>query len=119
METYGYTKKDWKAARDEARQAMIEAARRGTTLFYSQLVGQIESITFTPHDFNLFHLLGQISTCENESGRGMLSVVVVRKQDGLPGQGFFDLARDLGRDTSDPDRFFVAELGRVLHSWQE
>jgi len=35
-------------------------------------------------------------------GRGMLSVIVVHKEgDMQPGPGFFELAGELGRDTSD------------------
>jgi hypothetical protein len=46
-------------------------------------------------------MLGEISL-EGAAGRGMLSVIVVHKDgDMQPGPGFFELAEELDRDTSD------------------
>jgi len=98
---------------------MVTAARQETTISYSDLVKQIQAIQFEPHDFNLFHLLGQISTREVEEGRGMLTAVVVTQDDGLPGQGYFHLASQLGLDASNPDAFWVSELRKVYSSWRE
>ena len=48
----------------------------------------------------------------------MLSVIVVHKVgDMQPGQGFFQLAKRLGRDTSDKTTFWVKELRRVHGHW--
>ncbi len=47
----------------------------------------------------------------------MLSAVVVRKEDGLPGQGFFDLAKDLGRSVTDQDAFWINEVRKVYSYW--
>ena len=68
-------------------------------------------------------MLGETSTDEDAAGRGLLTAVVVRKEDGRPGRGFFDkLARDRGRvfpDTeSGRDCFWIEELERVYSSWQ-
>jgi predicted Rossmann-fold nucleotide-binding protein len=50
----------------------------------------------------LAHLLDQISREENADDRGMLSVVVVYKDgDMQPGNGFYKLGKQLGKDTSD------------------
>jgi len=119
METYGFPKAKWEDAKKQAQQAMVIAARQETAISYSELVKQIEAIHFEPHDFNLFHLLGQISTKESEDGRGLLTAVVVRQEDGLPGQGFFQLARDLGLDPSDQEGFWISQLSNVYSSWSE
>ncbi len=116
METYGFYPGLWRSAKEEARQATINAARNEATISYSDLVQDIEAIDFEPRDFRLFHLLGQISTEESEQGRGMLAVVVVKMDDGIPSQGFFDLARDLGYDSSDQDGFWVSELRKVSNA---
>ena len=118
METYGFPSNQWRAAKSEARRAMINAARNETTIYYSDLVQDIEAIDFEPHDFRLFHLLGQVSSEESKQGRGMLTAVVVKLEDGIPGQGFFDLARDLGYDSSDQDGFWVSELRKVFDVWK-
>lgn len=52
---------------------------------------------------------------ESEVGRGMLTALVVHKQgDYQPGPGFFELARELGHDASDIEKFCVQEVKKVL-----
>ncbi|MGH7229244.1 MAG: hypothetical protein ACREIH_08525 [Nitrospiraceae bacterium] len=51
----------------------------------------------------------------------MLTAVVVHKVDGLPGHGFFALARDLERLPSRGSKveFFVDEVRRVYREWKK
>jgi hypothetical protein len=91
-ETYGYQLGAWECAKKEAIQAIVAQARKGLPIFYSDLTKHIRSISFGPHDYAFHHLLGEISKEEDAAGRGMLSVLVVHKDDGMPGSGFFDLA---------------------------
>ena len=85
---------------------------------YSDLVEQITSIRLEAHDPLLFHLLGEVTSEEDAAGRGMLTVVVVHKAgDMRPGPGFFELAKDLGRDTSDILECWVKELHHVHGYW--
>lgn len=59
-----------------------------------------------PHDPRLRPFLGEISSEEAHAGRGMLTALVVHKHgDYQPGPGFFELARSLGHDTSDVEKF--------------
>ena len=89
---YGIPRDLWNAAKEEARTVMIEVARRGCTVSYSDLVQRIGAYQFGPQDPPFHHLLGEISTAENAAGRGMLSVLVVHKDgDKRPGPGFFKL----------------------------
>jgi hypothetical protein len=115
---HGFSQSDWEAGRQEARSIMIDRAKVRGMLAYSDLVKQIRSIHLEPHDPRLFHLLGEISTEEDAAGRGMLTVVVVHKiGDMQPGPGFFELAKSLGRDTSDIVKCWVAELHSVHAIW--
>jgi hypothetical protein len=85
---------------------------------YSDLVSRIGTIRMEPDSFALAHLLGEISEEEDAAGRGMLSVIVVHKDgDMQPGPGFFQLAKKLGRDTSDKTTCWVEELRRVHGHW--
>ena len=60
-------------------------------------------------------MLGQISVEEDAAGRGMLSALVVHKHsDGQPGPGFYELADDRGRDTSDKVCCWVEEISRLF-----
>jgi hypothetical protein len=68
----------------------------------------------------LSEMLGEISTHEFRQGRPMLSAVVISSEEGMPGIGFFNLARALGKHKSADDlAFFVGELGRVYAAWKE
>lgn len=101
---HGFSLQAWEFAKEEARKAMIERAEAEGTIAYSDLVKRITSIRLEAHDPRLAHLLGEISSQEDAAGRGMLTVVVVRKNgDQKPGAGFFDLAKALGRDVSDKE----------------
>jgi hypothetical protein len=85
---------------------------------YSELVTFIHSLQLDAHDPRLFHLLGEISREEDAAGRGMLTVIVVHKHgDQRPGFGFFELAEELGRDTSDNDECWIEEFKKVCAFW--
>ena len=113
-ETYGYPHAAWEAAKKEAICAILERAQKGQPITYGDLTKRIGSIGFEPQDFAFHNLLGDISVEEDAAGRGMLSVMVVHQHDGMPGQGFFDLAKELGRDVSDQERFWSEETHLVL-----
>jgi hypothetical protein len=96
------------------KDKMIEVAKRRSTISYSNLAIAIRTIRFQPDEKPFHNLLGQISIEENEEDRGMLSVVVVHQRGDLrPGPGFFELARDLGWDVREPDKFWAEKLQRV------
>lgn len=117
---YGLSQPDWDAAKRETRNLLIERAKLRGMMPYSELVGKIKSVHFEAHDQRLFHLLGELSTEDDAAGRGMLSVIVVHKHgDMQPGPGFFDLAKRLGRDTSDIVNCWVGELKKVYAVWSE
>ena len=96
---------------------MIAVSRQRDTIAYSDLVHSITSCILEPHDPRLARMLGDISTEEDEAGRGMLSAVVVHKGDRIPGPGFFTLARSRGRDTIDEDKCWIEELQKVYNAW--
>ena len=118
MNTFGFPLDHWVAAKSEARAAMIECARNQGTLSYTQLVSKISSIQLEPHDVRLDQLLESVARDEDLAGRGILTVVVVHKTgDKLPGLGFFEIAEQLGRDTSDHVVCWIAELKQVHAQW--
>jgi molybdopterin synthase catalytic subunit len=118
MASHGFSQTEWVAAKREARDLMIARAKLRGMIAYSDLVEKISAVHLEAHDQRLFHLLGEISSEEDAAGRGMLSVIVVHKVgDMQPGPGFFELAKQLGRDTSDILKCWVAELKRVYAYW--
>jgi hypothetical protein len=81
----------------EARNILIERAKARGLIEYGELTQQIHSIAFDPHGTQLHHFLGQLSWEEDIAGRAMITAIVVHKSDGLPGEGFFMLAKALAR----------------------
>lgn len=68
----------------------------------------------------LFEILDQISVCEHENGRPLLSVLVVSVDRNSSGTGFFSAARRLnrmGRDDREWD-FWLSERDRVYDFWE-
>lgn len=117
---FGYGPKRWNKAKEFLRKLLWETAARQGQITYGEAADAISQIiAFHPHDTVFHHMLGQISIEEDRAGRGMLSALVVYKDgDGFPGPGFFKLAGELGRSTTDPVRFWVEEVKRLFQEAQ-
>ncbi|MEX0999742.1 MAG: hypothetical protein WD000_07260 [Thermodesulfobacteriota bacterium] len=116
---YGFSVEQWDEVKEEIKNILIDRAKVENTISYSELANQIMSIEIEPHERALHEMLGEISINEDDSGRGLLSALVIHKDgDMIPGQGFFDLAASRDRDTSDKDRFWSKELKSVFSYWK-
>lgn len=115
---YGHPIELWGAAKQEMRDVLAERARLRGMIPYSELAERMTSLSLQPDSYALAAMLGEISAEEDAAGRGMLTVIVVHKDgDMQPGPGFFELARELGRDTTDVDRCWIDELHTVHRVW--
>ena len=115
---YGFTDNDWDAAKAEMVTILAARAKLRGMIPYGDLVGRVKTITLAPESTALAVMLGEISQAEDAAGRGMLTVIVVHKTgDMQPGPGFFDLAKHLGRDTSDIVKCWIEELKKVHAYW--
>jgi len=121
MPKFGFDEAAWDAGIEEGRQALIACAKQRQMIPYSEFVQRIRAIGFEgPHDQRLPHFLREISVGESRAGRGMLTAVVVHKSgDMQPGPGFFELARELGYDTTDIEKFWIQEVKKVFAAWSE
>jgi hypothetical protein len=121
MAQSGFTDAAWEAAKAEGKAALAECARDRQMISYTEFISHICSISFeTPWDSRLPHFLAEISTEEAKAGRGMMTALIVRKNgDQKPGRGFFELARRLGYDVSDPEIFWLEQVNKVFASWQK
>jgi hypothetical protein len=116
--TWGHKIELWSAAMAEAKGELEEVAKAGhAPIFYSQLNRKITSVSFEPDGHDFHGLLGQLSEESDEEGKGMISALVVHKEDGRPGKGFFTLASALGRNVSDPDKCWSEELKHVYRAF--
>lgn len=120
MKNHGISEDLWTAAKQQAKELLIARVKAKVMrpYSYSEIAAEIKSVRFHAHDQRLFDLLGDISKDEHSDGRGLLSAIVVNKTgDKRPGHGFFDLAKSLGHDISDKDKFWLEELEKIRKSW--
>ena len=105
-----------------AYMTLITAAQYRGLVTYAR-IAQILGITQPGHHMarEVGQLLGEISEDEHLNGRPMLSALAVGVT-GRPGEGFFALARGLGKlSTEDPaesERFWQSERERVYETWK-
>jgi len=99
------------------------AARANTTVTYGE-VAALAGLDMgrDDHRSQIATLLCDISESEHSQGRPMLSVVVVHGEHsedaGMPGRGFFVLAKQLGVQRGEDNvTFFARELTRVQEEW--
>ena len=89
------------------RALLAEVAARGRTISYEEVRSEL-GLTG-----DIVPLLRQVSVDEDEAGRGLLSAVVVRRDTGRPGAGWYRLAADRGRDVADRDQTWLTERARL------
>lgn len=117
---HGFTEADWDKSRKELRQALIARAKLRGMIPYCELVDMIATIRLEPHSQSIADMLREVAVEEDAAGRGMLTVIVVHKVgDMQPGPGFFDVAKQRGRDTSDILKCWVDELKKVHGVWSK
>src|SRR4051812_35204452 len=114
---FGLTPGEWFAAKTELRTKLIEVARRASTITYEELASGLASVRLGPTAPALAWLLREISETEESRGRGLLTAVVVRKDTGLPGKGFFELARRHGRNATEQMQCWTEETAVVFAAW--
>jgi hypothetical protein len=105
-------------AAQEIRRILEGVAAKRGTIPYSEVVSQVHAMPLEPDSGLFADMLDEISRQTDGEGLGMLSAVVIHKGDDyLPGEGFFKLGRELGRDPSDKVAFHSVELQRVHDSF--
>jgi hypothetical protein len=82
---------------DELERFLIEAASERRTLSYGDVLSHFGKRTTPIRVFALCRDLGQVSERNRMRGEPELAVLVVRKTDRLPGEGFFHGAWEEGR----------------------
>jgi hypothetical protein len=103
---------------------LINAARyKGTTTY--QAIAEIMGLPLAGNYMSkeTGQMLGEIAEDESNRGRPMLTAVVVSSVSGLPGPGFFGLARHLGKLREESEeaerRFWEGETQAVYATWQK
>ena len=106
---------------DELYQKLIEVAKNTDTVTYEEIreIAGVGSFDSPGNRVLIGAILEQLSAHEHNEGRPLLSAVVILKDENIPGEGFFTLAKKLELMDEEGDRlgFFVRELGRVHDYW--
>lgn len=107
----GYTRDDVV----HVRALLVEVATRGETITYTELAKRA-GLTWDHKNSNdrklIGQLLGEVSVQEYSRGRPLLTAVVVRKGEDLPGPGFWGL-----QDFPQTTEFCETEQRRVHDFW--
>lgn len=81
---------------DRLDALLVRAAREGRTLCYADVLAHFGQRITPRRVFALGRDLGEVCRRNRARGEPELAVLVVRKADGLPGEGFFRSARQEG-----------------------
>lgn len=107
-------------AKRAATQEMERVAAAGTTTTYSRLADLIADqagLRYRPDDGRFATMLCEISRSTDVQRRVLLSAVVIHATDDLPGEGFFNFARERGRSFDDESAFHALALEAVHASY--
>ena len=105
--------------REKLLRVLRHAARAGRAVTYGQVLAYFGKAVGSANVAALCRELGPICARNREVGEPELAVLVVRKADGVPGEGFFHALRNRG-DYHGPSRgpeaeaFARAEQARVF-----
>jgi uncharacterized protein (TIGR00725 family) len=97
-------------SRPDIRNRLISAARAGEVVFYRELgLGRGPSVG---------RILEEISHYELNQGRPLLTTVVVGKEKGMPGSGFWKLPMTPDLNERQRSVFWAQEVTRVINYWR-
>ncbi|MCU0498166.1 MAG: hypothetical protein MUF87_12510 [Anaerolineae bacterium] len=109
---------DWQKLKDEMRAILIGVARLKTTITYSELAAEL-TIAHVHHRAPYFHkLLRELCDDEEASGRPPLAALVVRKDTGICGAGYFADLPVIEGEIADPIAYWRADFERICAYWE-
>jgi hypothetical protein len=112
---FGLSEKQWGAAKDEVREAILEAAHDRRMTWYGEVASKVSSVSLDPHSALMNHLLGGVFEEEHAAGRPALTSIVTHKHgDKEPGSGFYEMARSLGYRFREPYVFWAQQVQDVF-----
>lgn len=115
---FGMSDAAWEGAKDQLRQAIIEAARDRRMTSYSEIAPRVTTVHVEPHSALMNHLLSAILEDESGSGRPLLTAIVTHKNGDLePGAGFYDAAKALGHSVHEPLAFWSSQVTAVFKTY--
>jgi len=106
----------------EARLILEQAARERCSFTYTRFARRFTTTEIdmmnADHRARIGPLLDAVAEQTEAEGKGILPVLVVKKQTNRPSKGFFKFAEKCGRNTSNPDRLVLDEQAKVFNAYE-
>lgn len=116
--TWGLSRQEWDQARERMRSLLSDVAGSRSTITYGECARAVFDGRFSARSSALAQMLEEVCTIEDGARGVMLGSVVVRKDSGIPGDGYFTFAeQELGRPMLDRRSFWEGEVSRVWDSF--
>lgn len=117
--TWGLSQPEWDESRLRLRDLLVRVAEDRSTVTYSEAALVAFGGRFSPRSSALAQLLEEVCTIEDAERGVMLGSVVVRKDSGIPGAGYFTFAREeLARDGVTDRALWEKEVERVWNAYR-
>lgn len=116
---YGFPSADWDLAKAQATDFLVRCARTRSTTTYSQLCEEVGAIHLRPYSFAIIAFLDEICAEEDARHGVVTASLVVRKDTGMPGNGYFGELSRLGHGIDDREAFWRAEVERVWDAYSD
>lgn len=115
---WGIPLAQWDDARERAREAILLRARTADTITYAELAQAVGETGFRPRSWALMALLGEVCDAEDPVHDVWIASLVVRKDTGMPGDGYFAYAEQAGFEVGDRSRFWRERVQRVWNAYR-
>jgi hypothetical protein len=109
---------DRDAVLDEMRAILIDCAKRRQTITYSELAQTITSARMH-HRAPIFHRLLDHLMTGDDPDEPSLATLVVRKDSGIPGMGYFAIAGRDGEYVPDPEAYWKERFDELCAYWAD
>ncbi|HEX2623299.1 MAG TPA: hypothetical protein VHL11_24230 [Phototrophicaceae bacterium] len=114
-----FSQAEWQTLKEEMRSILIGMARMRSTITYSDLAAAMQTVHMH-HRAPYFHkLLRDMDREETRGDHPSLATLVVRKDTGIPGDGYFAGAPTVEGQTFDPEAYWKTQFDEVCDYWGE
>lgn len=103
----------WDQVKTEMRRLLIQVAQLETTISYSELASQIQTVYVHHRNPKFMRLLIEISDDDTQHNRPSLAALVVAKATSRPGEGFF-----IGIPPEEREIYWQERFDEVCDYWQ-
>jgi hypothetical protein len=113
--TFGLPEDQWNSAKAELRAAILAAAQERRMTSYGEIASKVITTHVEAFSPLMNHLLGAIFRDKHDAGSPALTAIVTHKSgDKEPGPGFYDMARGLGIQFSEPYLYWATQVQDVF-----